>query len=78
MGEVFAMLELGGVKVDSLDESMLPKQGSLDALPKALSEWIDESLFEASSDEQEPMPEAQVNKVREVVARAAQAMWKSA
>jgi hypothetical protein len=78
VGEVFAMLELGGVKVDSLDESMLPKQGSLDALPKALSEWIDESLFEASSDEQEPMPEAQVNKVREVVARAAQAMWKSA
>jgi hypothetical protein len=78
VGEVFAMLELGGGKVDSLDESMLPKQGSLDALPKALSEWIDESLFEASSDEQEPMPEAQVNKVREVVARAAQAMWKSA
>jgi hypothetical protein len=78
VGEVFAMLELGGVKVDSLDESLLPKQGSLDALPKALSEWIDESLFEASSDEQEPMPEAQVNKVREVVARAAQAMWKSA
>lgn len=78
VGEVFAMLELGGVKVDSLDETMLPKKGSLDALPKALSEWIDESLFEASSDEQEPMPEAQVNKVREVVARAAQAMWKSA
>lgn len=78
VGEVFAMLELGGVKVDSLDESMLPKKGSLDALPKALTEWIEESLFEASSDEQEPMPEAQVDKVRSVVARAAQAMWKSA
>lgn len=78
VGEVFAMLELGGVKVESLDESMLPKKGSLEALPKALSEWIDESLFEASSDEDEPMPEAQVKKVREVVARAVQAMWKSA
>ncbi len=78
VGEVFAMLELGGAKVKSIDESMVPKKASLDGLPKALVEWMDDSLFEATSDEAQPLPEKEAEQVKDVVARAAVAMWKSA
>jgi hypothetical protein len=78
VGEVFAMLELGGVTVESVDETTVPKKASLDVLPKPLVEWMDEALFEATSDEAQPMPEAEAKQVREVVARAVAAMWKSA
>lgn len=78
VGEVFAMLELGGKKVASVDETMVPKKASLEALPKALVEWIDESLFEATSDEAQPLPEKQAEQVRAVVARAAVALWAAA
>lgn len=74
LGEVFAMLELGGVKVPSLDETMLPKKANLEKLPKALVEWMDDAIFEATSDEATPLPEAQGEKVRDLVARAAAAM----
>lgn len=76
--EVFAMLELGGRKVETVHEEDLPQKASLDALPRALTEWIEETLFEATSDEAEPLPEAEAAKVREVVARAVGALWKSA
>lgn len=78
VGEVFAMLELGGKKVGSVDETMVPKKASLEALPKALVEWIDESLFEATSDEAAPLPEKEAEQVRAVVARAAMALWAAA
>ena len=78
IGEVFAMLELGGRQVETIDERKLPKTASLDALPKALSEWIEESLFEATSDESHPLPEAQAEQVRDLVARVAVMMWSSA
>jgi hypothetical protein len=78
VGEVFAMLELGGKKVASVDETMVPEKASLEALPKALVEWIDESLFEATSDEAQPLPEAQAEQVRAIVARAAVALWTAA
>lgn len=74
IGEVFAMLELGGREVKTLHEEDLPKTASLEALPRALSEWIEDSVFEATSDEAEPLPEAQAAQVRDVVARAAAAM----
>lgn len=78
VGEVFAMLELGGREVDTVHEEDLPKEASLDALPRALTEWIEETLFEATSDEAAPLPEAEANRVREVVARASLALWASA
>ena len=78
IGEVFAMLELGGREVETIDERKLPKTASLDALPKALSEWIEESLFEATSDESHPLPETQAEQVRDLVARVAVMMWSSA
>lgn len=77
VGEVFAMLELGGREVDTIHEEALPKKASLEPLPKALSEWIEESLFEATSDEAHPLPEKEAERVLDVVARAAVAMWKS-
>lgn len=77
VGEVFAMLELGGREVDTIHEEALPKKASLEALPKALTEWIEESLFEATSDEAHPLPEKEAEHVLDVVARAAVAMWKS-
>jgi len=77
-GEVFAMLELGGREVKTIHEEMIPAKASLEALPKALAEWIEESLFEAGSDEALPLPDKEVALVRDVVARAALAMWSSA
>lgn len=77
VGEVFAMLELGGRVVKTLFAENLPARASLEALPQPLSEWIEERLFEASSDEAHPLPENEAMRVREVVARAATAMWKS-
>ena len=77
-GEVFAMLELGGREVATIHEDKIPATATLEALPKALGEWIEESLFEAGSDEAQPLPGKEVALVRDVVARAAVAMWKSA
>ena len=77
VGEVFAMLELGGREVKKIYETALPKEASLEPLPRALSEWIEESLFEATTDESHPLPETEAHQVRAVVARAAVAMWKS-
>ncbi len=78
VGEVFAMLELGGREVQTIEDELIPAEATLEALPKALSDWIEESLFEATSDEAQPLPEKQGERVREVVARASVAMWKSA
>jgi hypothetical protein len=78
VGEVFAMLELGGREVETIYEEALPKTASLETLPKALSEWIEESLFEATSDETHPLAEKEADQVRDVVARAVVTMWKSA
>lgn len=78
VGEVFAMLELGGREVETIYDEAIPRTASLEALPKALAEWIEESLFEATSDEAQPLPEKEAAQVSDVVARAAMAMWKSA
>lgn len=76
VGEAFAMLELGGRKLASIDESMIPKKATLDEVPKALSEWIDEQLYEAETDDEHPLPRGEAEKVRGVVARAVSALWK--
>ncbi|MBL8916344.1 MAG: hypothetical protein JNM17_36930 [Archangium sp.] len=75
VGEVFAMLELGGRKLESINESMVPKKATLEALPRALSEWIEDTLYEAETDDEKPLPKAEVEKVRGVVARAVNALW---
>lgn len=78
VGEVFAMLELGGREVKTLYDEHIPTTAGLETLPKALAEWIEESLFEATSDETKPLAEKEAALVLDVVARASVAMWKSA
>lgn len=73
LGEAFAMLELGGKKVASLDESMLPTKPR--AVPGDLSAWLEETLVDESTKEEDPLPEAEAVKVRELVTRAVTAMW---
>lgn len=75
VGEVYAMLALGGWELASVATERIPEQASLDALPAALNTWIDESLFEATSDEEQPLAEKEGQQVRAVVARAVTALW---
>lgn len=78
LGEAFAVLELGGKKVASLDESMMPKTATLEALPGDLGAWLEETLVDEATREEDPLPEKEAVKVRELVARAAKAMWDTA
>ena len=75
-GEIFALFELGGRQVPPLGEAALSASETRQkTLPPAMGEWIDEILFEATSDEEEPLSQKEGKKVRELVARAAAAMW---
>lgn len=75
LGEWFAVLELGGRKVASLDESLLPVNATLDELPAEVAAWLNESLSDESSADENPLAEAEIARVRDAVARAAVAMW---
>jgi len=77
LGEWFAVLELGGRKVASLDESMLPAKAKLDELPPDVTAWLTETLSDESSADENPLVEAEIGRVRDAVARAAVAMWKT-
>jgi hypothetical protein len=77
VGEVFAMLELGGRQVQSVDETLVPAEANLEALPKALTHWIEEALFEATTDETEPLPQAQADQALGIVTRAVAALLKA-
>ncbi|PZR04609.1 MAG: hypothetical protein DI536_34000 [Archangium gephyra] len=78
LGEAFAMLELAGKKVASLDESMIPEKAKLESLPGELSAWLEEALVDESTREDEPMEENEALKVRDLVTRAVSAMWETA
>lgn len=77
LGEWFAALELGGKKVASLDEALLPKKAKLDELPADAAAWLTETLSDESSGDENPLPEDEIARVRDAVARAAVAMWKT-
>ena len=74
MSEVFAMLELGGRTVPTVDVRTLPAEATLDGLPAALSAWLEEQVTDAQDDETTPLPEVEANQVRSLVARAVQGM----
>ncbi|MFO0597913.1 MAG: hypothetical protein U0228_21605 [Myxococcaceae bacterium] len=74
VGEVFAMLELGGKKTPTVHGEDVPKKAKLETLPAALTSWLEEAVFEAQSDDEQPLPEAEAAKVREIVARASTAL----
>ena len=77
LGEWFAALELGGRKVPSLDETLVPKQATFAELPPDAAAWLTETLSDESSGDENPLPEDEIARVRDVVARAAVAMWKT-
>lgn len=76
LGDAFAMLELGGRKVASLDESMIQKEAG--AVPGDLGLWLEETLVDESTKEEDPLPEEEAVKVRDLVTRAVKTMWDTA
>lgn len=73
LGEVFAMIELGGHPVAPVDQARLPAAAG--ELPAALAAWLDEGLLEATDDEAAPVGEAEAATVRALVLRGATALW---
>lgn len=74
LGEVYAMLELGGHPAAQVDEAHLPAEAG-EALPAALAAWLDEGVQEARDDEAAPLGEAEAAKVLDLVRRGAAALW---
>jgi hypothetical protein len=73
--DVYAMLELGGHSCPLVHERAIPEQA---LLPAALTQWLDEGVFEAEQSDEAPLPEAAGQAVRALTARAASALWKPA
>lgn len=71
--EVFAMLELGGARLRTVDVTKLPEKA--EALPQALAKWLEEGIYEAETDEARPLKAAEAKKLRELLNRAAAALW---
>jgi hypothetical protein len=76
--ELFAMLELGGRQVPTVIEKQLPAMPTEGALPEALAQWVEDSVFEAASDETEPLSEAETAQVKSLILRAGEAFWRTA
>lgn len=75
VSDVCAMLELGGHSCPTVRESAIPEQPTL---PEALTQWLDEGVFEAEQNEEAPLSEADGQAVRTLASRAASALWKPA
>lgn len=70
--EVFAMLELGGRAVATVEEDALPRKDV--ALPEALEAWLEDGLVEAEAADELPLPEAEQPAVRALVRRLVAAL----
>ncbi len=73
--DVFAMLELGGLKTKSVREADIPAKADATAVPEALARWVEEGVFEEEQDEEAPLPAHEAEHVRDVTLRAATALW---
>lgn len=78
LSEVFAMLELGGRTVPTVDERTLPATATLEGLPSSLAAWLEEQVLEAQDDDDAPLPEAEGARVRTLLGRAVQGMLREA
>jgi hypothetical protein len=76
LGDVFAMVELGGHKTGSVSEVTI-EGATAASLPEAFQKWIDEGFFEAEEHETEPLPQDEAERGRKLTAQAAAAMWLS-
>jgi hypothetical protein len=77
--ELFAMLELGtqyGTHRVRLDEVEAGSASSQDA-PPSLVAYVDEALFEAQQDEEQPLSREEASRVRERVIPGLVALWRA-
>lgn len=72
--EVFAMLELGGLHLGSVEEEDVPAE-PLESLPEALVRWVDDGLVEAEEADEQPLPEEEHPDVRDLTLRLLSALW---
>lgn len=72
--EVFAMLELGGLHLGSVEEADVPAE-PLETLPEALVRWVDDGLVEAEEADEQPLPEEEHPDVRDLTLRLLSALW---
>ncbi len=74
--ELHAMLELGHpAGLRSVREPELT--GEPGEVPEALTGYLDEVLFEAAQDDEQPLSEAELPKVRAVAIKALSALWRA-
>lgn len=71
--EVFAMLELGGRAVATIDGDDVP--ATSEGLPEALVRWVDDGLVEAEDADEQPLPSAEHPEVRALTLRLVAALW---
>ncbi|MBL9039226.1 MAG: hypothetical protein JNG84_11970 [Archangium sp.] len=75
VSDVYAMLELGGMKVGLVEPKKIHKRFTKKTLPPALLAWLEEGTFEAQADETAPLKAADAKKALDVARRATAAMW---
>lgn len=75
--EIFAMLELGGRKVRSVDAADVPDEVEDDVLPDSVRKWVDDALVEAEEADEQPLPEEEQPDVRDLSLRLVSALWQA-
>ena len=69
--ELFVLLELGAPNgVKRVDVPAEPSD-----IPKALATWAEEAVFQATTDEEEPMSEAAAQQLQRLITEGLQALW---
>lgn len=71
LAHVSAFLELGGL---TMRAAGVP-DATPGEVPGALTAWLEESVFEAESDDDAPLPADEAKAVRALLARGASALW---
>ena len=73
--DLFAMMELGGLTVETVYAEHVPPKVAEGALPTAFTEWIDEGVVEEEADDETPLPPHEGALVRDVASRLVAALW---
>ncbi len=77
--ELFAMLELGApAGVGRIDERALTGKSSGVEIPQPLAAWAQEAVFQAATDEDEPLADEERQQLERFVETALGALWAAA
>ncbi len=74
--EVFALLELGGLRLGSVDEAAVSAVGAA-PLPDALVRWVEDGVIEAEAADEQPLPVDEQPAVQALAIRLVSALWAS-